>query len=107
MRKAQRKRLVLSEGSLVYEMLVPDLSGRLSMLSIHLPSGFSNEASPFQHVGEEIVLVISGGLDVHLPGQHFLLLEGDSLRIDSAVPHWYATGKRPVDVISAMTPPSF
>lgn len=105
-RRASRKRLVLTEGSLVYEMLVPDLAGRLSMLSIQLPSEFSNEDSPFQHVGEEVVLVMSGTLEVHLPGQHFRLHEGDSIRIDSAAPHWYATAG-PVHVITAMTPPSF
>lgn len=106
-RRGERKRLLLGDGSLTYEMLVPDLSGRLSMLSIHLPPNFSNEHAPFQHVGEEAVLVMTGTVDICVGDKHIQLLEGDSIRIDATLPHWYATGSEPVHVISAMTPPSF
>lgn len=103
----ERKRLVLGDGSLAYEMLVPDLTGRLSMLSIELPPHFTNEHSPFEHVGEEVLVVLAGTVDVYVGGSHAQLLEGDSIRINAAFPHWYATGSEPVRVISAMTPPSF
>lgn len=106
-RRGERKRLLLGDGSLAYEMLVPDLSGRLSMLSIQLPPHFSNEHAPFQHVGEEVVVVLTGTVDIYVGSSHVQLLEGDSIRIDAAVPHWYSTGVEPVRVISAMTPPSF
>ena len=106
-RRDERKRLALGNGSLVYEMLVPDLSGRLSMLSIELPPHFTNEHAPFQHLGEEALVVLTGIVDIYVDGSHIQLREGDSIRIDAALPHWYTTGTEPVRVISAMTPPSF
>lgn len=106
-RRLERKRLVLGDGSLTYEMLVPDLSGRLSMLSIELPPHFTNEHAPFEHVGEEVLVILEGSVDMYVGGSHTRLLEGDSIRINAAIPHWYATDSDPVRVISAMTPPSF
>lgn len=106
-RSEERKKLVLGDGSLAYEMLVPDLSGRLSMLSIELPAHFTNEHAPFEHVGEEVVVVVQGVVDVYVGDSHAQLGEGDSIRINAAIPHWYVTGAEPVRVISAMTPPSF
>lgn len=106
-RRGERKRLVLGDGSLSYEMLVPDLSGRLSMLSIQLPPHYTNEHAPFQHAGEEVVVVMAGAVEIHLGDKRTALLDGDSIRFDATVAHWYATGDDPVRVISAMAPPSF
>ena len=102
-----RKKLVLGDGSVTYEMLVPDLSGRLSVLAIELPAHFTNQHSPFEHVGEEVVLVVNGVVQVHVGESHAQLGEGDSIRINAAIPHWYATGTKLARLISTMTPPSF
>ena len=106
-RPQARKRLVLSDHNLVYEMLVPDLQGRLSMLHIELPSGFSNRDKPFTHPGEECELVLEGHLEAHVGERAFQLGPGDSIRFNCALPHWFQTFDEKVVIISSMTPPSF
>lgn len=106
-RKDSRKRLVLSDRRMTYELLVPDLQGRLSMLHVELPAGFSNEDKPFAHPGEESELVLEGTMEAHIGSRVFLLNSGDSIRFSCAIPHWFRTFEEPVVVISAMTPPSF
>ena len=101
-----RKRLVLAETNLTYELLVPDLRGTLSMLHIELPPRFTNEHDPFRHPGEECMLVIKGPIETHAEERTFLLSEGDSIRFQSSVPHWYRTYEQGAVVITAMTPPS-
>ena len=101
-----RKRLVLSDHNLVYELLVPDLQGRLSMLHIELPAGFSNQDKPFSHPGEECELVLQGRLEAHVGERVFALGPGDSVRFNCAIPHWFKTFDQKVVIISSMTPPS-
>ncbi len=102
-----RKRLVLSDQKLTYQLLVPDVRGALGMLYIELPAAFSNEHAPFSHPGEEAILVLRGRLELHEGDRVHTLDEGDSIRIASIVDHWYRTFDDEVVVISAMTPPSF
>jgi transcriptional regulator with XRE-family HTH domain len=106
-RAQSRKHLVLSDHRLVYELLVPDLQGRLSMLHIELPPGFSNQEKPFAHAGEECELVLEGHVDAYIGERNFSLGPGDSIRFNSAIPHWFRTFETKVVIISAMTPPSF
>src|SRR5437870_5524392 len=86
-----RKRLVLSDHNLVYELLVPDLQGRLSMLYIELPPDFSNQDKPFAHPGEECELVLNGHLEAHIGERAFQLGPSDSIRFNCAIPHWFHT----------------
>ena len=103
-----RKRLVLANHDLSYELLVPDLQGMLSMLRVELPAGFSNESAPFSHPGEEAMLLVAGRVTVHLGAEIHHMEANDSLRFLSAMDHWYSVeGDEPAVVISAMTPPSF
>lgn len=102
-----RKRLVLSERRISYELLVPDLQGSLAMLYIELPAHFTNEDKPFRHAGEECVYVLNGRLEFHVGERNGTMDTGDSIRFSSSVIHWYRTFAEPVVVISAMTPPSF
>jgi transcriptional regulator with XRE-family HTH domain len=106
-RAHRRKRLVLSDHNLVYELLVPDLRGRLSMLHIELPAGFSNQDKPFAHPGEECELVLAGHLEAHVGDRVFSLGPGDSIRFNCAISHWFQTFDEKVVIISSMTPPSF
>lgn len=102
-----RKRLVLSDRGLTYQLLVPDTSGALAMLYIELPPGFSNASTPFVHPGEEAVYVLRGRITLHTGSRAYELGEGDSIRFAPALSHWYETFEEPVAVITAMTPPSF
>lgn len=101
-----RKRLVLAEKNLTYELLVPDLQGALSMLHIEMPPEFTNEHDPFRHPGEECMLVLNGRIETHAEERTFILSAGDSIRFTSRIPHWYRTFEEGAVLITAMTPPS-
>lgn len=101
-----RKRLVLAERNLTYQLLVPDLQGALSMLHIELPPQWTNEHDPFRHTGEECMLVLEGPIETHAEERTFLLSAGDSIRFTSTIPHWYRTFEHGAVLITAMTPPS-
>ena len=58
--------------------------------------------------GEEIGIVLSGSLDVHVGDASYRLDAGDSIRFSSTVPHWFVNpGPDPVDAIWVSTPPSW
>ncbi len=107
-RAHQRKRLQLGTEGLVYELLTPNLQGRLEMLLTRVPAGFSNEADPFQHVGEECVLLLDGSLEVMIGEQMHRLDPGDAITYDSGLAHWW---RNPTEtdalIVGAVTPPSF
>jgi transcriptional regulator with XRE-family HTH domain len=103
-----RRRLLLSERGMVYELITPSMNGRLGMIKAQVASGWSNEAVPFLHEGEECVLVVEGSLVVVVGDERYQLAEGDSLTYDASAPHWYANDSDcPTVFIGAMTPPSF
>ena len=103
-----RRRLLLSERDMVYELITPSMNGRLGMIRAQVAAGWSNETVPFRHEGEECVLVVEGSLDVVVGEERYHLVEGDSLTYDASAPHWYANnGDRPTVFVGAMTPPSY
>lgn len=103
-----RRRLLLPERDMVYELVTPSMNGRLGVIRAQVASGWSNEAVPFLHEGEECVLVVEGSLVVVVGDERYQLAEGDSLTYDASAPHWYANdGDRPAVFIVAMTPPSY
>ncbi len=107
-RAHQRKHLRLGSRALVYELLTPNLQGKLEMLLTRVSPGFSNEDEPFLHKGEECVLLLEGSLEVMVGDSFHTLHEGDAITYDSGVSHWW---RNPTDVealiVGAVTPPSF
>jgi transcriptional regulator with XRE-family HTH domain len=107
-RADRRKKLVLPEDHLVYELLTPTLSGNLEVLRTQVPAGWSNKERPFKHQGEECVHLLSGRLQVTVGEDFFELDEGDSITYDPSVPHWWENaGKKSAVIIGSVTPPSF
>lgn len=107
-RADQRKKLVLPEDHLVYELLTPNLNGKLEVLRTRVPAGWDNRERPFAHPGEECVHLLSGSLEVTVGIEHFELDEGDSITFDSSVPHWWQnSSEESAVIIGSVTPPSF
>ena len=107
-RKDQRKKLQLVNSSASYELLTPDLSWNIEFLRIIIKPGESSDQQRITHQGEEVGLVLQGKLLVKWGEQEFILEEGDSIRLDSTVPHRYINiGDITSISIWAMTPPSF
>jgi transcriptional regulator with XRE-family HTH domain len=107
-RADQRRRLLLSERDLVYELLTPSMNGRLGMVRAQIAPGWSNESVPYVHEGEECITIMEGELIVDIGGAEYHLRVGDSLTYDSSLPHFYRNAtSAPAVLIGAMTPPSF
>lgn len=107
-RAEDRRRLMVGEQNLVYELLTPHMHGRLGMIRAEIAAGWSNENVPFLHEGEECITILQGELAVCVNGSRYTLTQGDSLTYDSSLPHWYRNASdRTAVLVGAMTPPSF
>ena len=107
-RKDDRTSFKFGSEGLVYELLTPSLRGRLEMLQTTVPPGFTNEDDPFQHEGEECVLLLAGELSVDIGGERHTLGAGDAVTYDSGRPHWWQNATdEPALIVGAVTPPSF
>lgn len=107
-RRDSRARLQVSNGGPVYELLTPNLRGKLEVLETSLPPGFSNREEPFLHDGEELVVVLEGSVDVAVGDTLGTLQVGDAITYDSGLPHWWENKTdRPAKVLGVVTPPSF
>jgi uncharacterized cupin superfamily protein len=90
------------------ELLSPNLSGALELLSCRLSPGASSGAEPYTHAGEEAGLVVRGRLELWVDGRKAILEPGDSFGFQSALPHRYCNpGPDETEVIWAITPPSY
>jgi transcriptional regulator with XRE-family HTH domain len=106
-RRARRRRLDYSAG-VVDELLSPNLTGALELLSCRFPPGASSGEEPYTHSGEEAGVVIRGRLELWVDGRTVILEAGDSFGFQSALPHRYRNpGPDEAEVIWAITPPSY
>lgn len=106
-RRSRRRRLEYSAG-IVDELLSPNLTGTLELLSSRFPPGASSGDEPYTHAGEEAGIVICGRLELWVDGKHLFLETGDSFGFKSTLPHRYLNpGPDEAEVIWAITPPSY
>jgi transcriptional regulator with XRE-family HTH domain len=106
-RRARRRRLDYSAG-VVDELLSPNLTGALELLSCRFPPGASSGEEPYTHSGEEAGVVLRGRLELWVDGRMATLEAGDSFGFQSALPHRYRNpGPDEAEVIWAITPPSY
>jgi transcriptional regulator with XRE-family HTH domain len=102
-----RKRLALP-NTVSYDLLSPDLKGQIEFTWAEFEPGNQSPLEPYTHAGEEQMVVIEGEIHFWVDGEEFVLHEGDSIRIDSSLPHRTANlSDKKAIVIAAMTPPSF
>jgi len=107
-RKDERKKLMMKKGIRTYELLSPDLKKKIEMLMIEINPNEKIEAELIYHEGEECGVVIKGTLRVISGDKIYDLNEGDSIYLDSTIPHKYLNVGDELSVsIWAMVPPSF
>lgn len=95
------------EGS-VHELLTPSLRNAMEAVWVEEPPGYSSEATPFQHPGEEFGFLFEGQHTVWLDGVPYDLEPGDSITYASTTPHWYSNrGNTTVKALWVITPPTF
>lgn len=107
-KKNNRKKMIISNNSAIYELLSPDLNRKIEFLYITLKAGDYSSKDFVTHEGEECGIVIKGRLMVKMKDKEYILEEGDSIYFDSTIPHRYINiGDEECISIWAMTPPSF
>ena len=116
-RRSERRRIDIHAGDgpggavaepTVTELLTPGLAGALEVLMIEVPPGYTTEATPFTHEGEEFGLILEGRHEIHLGDATYTLEAGDSITYSSRLPHWYRNpGEAPVRSLWVITPPTF
>lgn len=107
-RKNKRKIIKTADSRAIYELLCPDLSKKIEFLNIVLQPMDSNTKDLICHEGEEAGIIIKGKMLVKYGDKEYILEEGDSIYLDSTIPHRYINiGKDVCISIWAMTPPSF
>lgn len=107
-RADQRKRLRLPDSAIEYQLLSPNVQGRLEMLYFEVPVGAATNDAPWTHAGEECFVVLSGEGEMQLGGATFQLSEGDSATFSAELRHSLRnTGSVPLRVITTLTPPQF
>lgn len=114
-RKGNRKTLVLPRNDhndagngILYQLLSPDLTGKIELLWIEYEEGVCTREIPFSHVGEECGVLLEGTLEVHMGDETAVLNPGDSVYLNSSIPHSFANvGDGRAIMVWAITPPSF
>jgi len=107
-RKDNRKKIKVTDSTATYELLTPDLSWNIEFLKITIMPGESTDNKKISHKGEETGYIIKGKLLIKWGEKEFILNKGDSIRLDSTIPHRYINiGDEKSVSIWAMTPPSF
>lgn len=107
-KKDHRKKIVLTGSNATYELLCPNLQGKIEFIKLTLEPGERANKSLIVHEGEECGVVIEGRLLVILGDQEYILDEGDSIYFSSLQPHRFVNVGEVTSVSYwAMTPPSF
>ena len=115
-RATSRKAIRLASG-VVWERLTTASNPSIDFLAVtYEVGGASSPEHEFQrHGGQEWGYVVSGTLGVTIGFEDYVLAPGDSIAIDSTIPHrlynvgvepvhgiWFVLGRRPVDDLAEM-----
>lgn len=108
-RRAGRRRIAYPGFGAVDEFLTPGVNGRLQVIVSTIEPGGGTGDEPYTHDSdEEVVVVLSGRLELWVADEHHLLEEGDSVTYSSRLPHRNVNpGDRPAVVLFCVTPPSY
>ena len=108
-RREARRRVAYPGLRAVDEFLTSSMAGRLQVILSTIDPGGGTGAEPYTHESdEEVVVVLSGVLDLWVADEHYVLREGDAITFPSRLPHWNVNhGDTPATVLFCLTPPSF
>ena len=108
-RRADRRRIAYPGLGAVDEFLTSGLDGRLQVILSTIETGGGTGDEPYAHDSdEEVVLVLSGRLELWVADEHHVLEEGDTATYSSRLKHWNRnTGDTTAVVLFCVTPPSF
>jgi len=104
-RSAERRLIKYPGVAVAYELLCPPASATLEVAIASLPPGVASSSEFLSHDGEECVLVLTGFMQAMLAESSYLLTKGDSIFLNSLVPHYYLNcGTEELVFLVAMAP---
>lgn len=108
-RRAERRRISYPGLGAVDEFLTSDMNAHLQVIvSTIEPGGGTGEEAYRHESDEEVVVVLSGRLELWVADEHHILEKGDSITYSSRVPHRNVNpGPGTAIVLFCLTPPSF
>jgi mannose-6-phosphate isomerase-like protein (cupin superfamily) len=107
-KRGRRKMMKMPSSEVEYFLLSPDLNRKIEFLLTIAKPGVSSGNDFFSHDGEECGVVVKGKVEFTVGGKKFIMEEGDSIYFSSSLPHrWKNVGDVPVELVWAITPPSF
>lgn len=107
-RRDARKKIQYPGSGIINELLSPDLRHMLEVIWVQAPVGATSGGHPHSHAGEECGFVVAGSMMFWVDGEEQVLEEGDSIYLDSTVPHrWKAVGSTELRALWLITPPTF
>jgi transcriptional regulator with XRE-family HTH domain len=77
------------EGGVRWESLTPQPLDELEFLELVYEGGAESSPRLYRHPGTEMVVVLSGRLDIHVGFERYELGPGDSIHFPSSMPHRY------------------
>jgi transcriptional regulator with XRE-family HTH domain len=77
------------EGGVRWESLTPRPLDELEFLELVYEAGAESSPHLYRHPGTEMVMVLSGRLDIHVGFERYELSPGDSIHFPSSMPHRY------------------
>ena len=106
-RPEDRRKIVIQDGELRYELLSPDTHRQMEVWMGRLGAGAEMGSEFSQHQSEEFILVLHGTMSFVLGGDTHELKEGSSIQYDGNIPHHITNaGDEELVFVSALTPPT-
>jgi transcriptional regulator with XRE-family HTH domain len=107
-RAESRSRLDLDDRMVSYELLSPDLTGKLEALMRQLKPGYETIARPLSVETEQLIFVLAGSLIVFLKDKEYTLNVGDSIYFNGQdLVKLKCGGEDEARWVSVITPPVF
>jgi len=108
-RRDERRHISYPGLNAVDEFLTAGSGGRLQVILTTIqPGGGTGDEAYTHESDEEVVVVLSGSLELWVADEHHLLGEGDAITYSSRLPHRNRNaGDGPALILFCCTPPSF
>ena len=104
----QRRKLILPELGLTYQLLTPDLNRKMEVAIAELEPRDGSIATPLRHATEECIYILQGQLEIGLAEEVYLLNPGDSIYFEGPrLRHLMAKGEETLRFVFIITPPIF
>ena len=107
-RKNERSLIIDRKNQVYIESLTKGIpNSKLRVIIVHPEPGRENIPGGYQHVGEELIYVIKGQIQVSLDGEPYILEEGDAIHFQAEMRHSIENiTNSKVELLSVITPPS-